>query len=146
MLDEELSGTNYMIVKTFDNNNHIFNYVEEDGLNYFKIDTDSRLISRIIIKPDLWVFFKDGGYEHGIKLLNSTNNLKTNGLVSNCYIDPNIFNNLVNKGLISYSKAMADLYDLPTIYSRDIKYHQNDYKRTKNKELVLSKMRQGIFN
>ena len=146
MLDEELRGTNAMIVETFDNNNHVFYYVEENGLHYFKMEGDSRLITRLIIKPDLWAFFKNGGYEHGVKLLKPviTSNKKT--LAMNFYIDPNIFYTLVSDGLISYSKAMADLYDLPPAYSSDVKYHHNDYKRTKNKELVLSKMRQGIFN
>ena len=61
-------------------------------------------------------------------------------------IDPGIFNILIDNNLISYSKSVADLYDLPVSYSRDILYHSNDYKRTKSKELVLSKMKQGVFN
>ena len=146
MLDEELRGTNALIVETFDSNNHVFYHIEKDGRHYFKMEDDSKLITRLIIKPDLWAFFKNGGYEHGVKLLKPIINSKSKVLASNYYFDPNMFNVLVSCGLITYSKAMADLYDLPVSYSYDIKYHHNDYKRTKNKELVLGKMRQGIFN
>lgn len=146
MLDDDLIGTNLLVVQTFDNNNFIFDLIKQDNLYYFKLFNDSRLITRIIIKPDLWIFFKDGGYEHGSTLLKPISNSKNTMLISNCFIDPDIFMILIDNNLISYSKGMADLYDLPVSYSRDIKYHKNDYKRTKNKELVLSKMKDGNFN
>lgn len=146
MLDQELRGTNALIVETFDNNSHVFYCIEEDGLHYFKMEGDSRLITRLIIKPDLWVFFKNGGYDHGVSLLKPIIPSIKKNLAMNFYIDPDIFDDLIKDGLISYSKAMADLYNLPISYSRDIQYHRNDYKRTKNKEMVLSKMKQGVFN
>jgi len=146
MLDEELRGTNAMIVETCDNNNHVFYLVNEDNKNYLKYEDNPQLISKLIIKPDFWAFFKDGGYEHGIKLLKSLPNFNIKLLATNYYIDPNIFELLINSNLISYSKAMADLYELPVSCSFDIKHHLNDYKRKKTKNLVLEKMRKGIFN
>jgi len=146
MLDEELRGTNAMIVETFDGNNHVFYFVKYDNKYYLKYEGDSKLITKLIIKPDLWVFYKDGGYEHGVNLLKPVFSTDKKVLAMNYYIDPNIFKNLIDSDMISYSKAMADLYDLPVPYSRDVKFHHNDYKRTNSKELVLSKMRQGIFN
>lgn len=146
MLDEELRSTNAIIVETFDNNNHVFYYVEDDGSHYLKFEDDSRLISKLIIKPDLWAFFKEGGYEHGVDMLKPIIKSLKKVLAKNYYIDPDIFDILISSGLISYSKAMADLYELPVAYSYDIKYHRNDYKRAKTKNLTLDKMRQGIFN
>lgn len=146
MLDETLSGTNMLVVDTFDYNSHLFQLVFDNNKYYLKSEYDSRLITKLIIKPNLWVFFKDGGYEEGTNLLKLGNLNKNKVLAMNFNIDPNIFELLVNNDVISYSKAMADLYNLPIKYSRDGSYHNNDYKRTKTKQLVLSKQKQGIFN
>ncbi len=146
MLDENIRGTNAVIVETFDNNCHVLSLVSINGQYYLQHDQDSKLITKLIIKPDFWAFFKHGGYTNGVDMLKPVFNSCKKILAMNYYIDPNIFEILIDSDLISYSKAMADLYDLPVSYSRDVKYHHNDYKRTKNKELVLNKMRQGIFN
>lgn len=146
MLDETLSGTNMLVVDTFDYNSHLFQLVFDNNKYYLKSEYDPRLITKLIIKPNLWVFFKDGGYEEGTTLLKPVDLNKKKVLAMNFSIDPSIFELLVNNDIISYSKAMADLYNLPVAYSRDVKYHHNDYKRTKTKQLVLNKQKRGIFN
>lgn len=146
MLDDNLRGTKILLAETFDNNSHIFYLVKNEDTYYLQYENIPKLITKLVIKPDLWAFYKDGGYEHGVHLLKPIITSKNKVLVMNYYIDPGIFHILVNQGLISYSKAMADLYQLPIAYSRDIKYHHADYKRSKNKELVLERMRNGLFN
>lgn len=146
MLDENLKGSKALVVETFDNNCHVFNLVNINEQYYLQYDNDNRIITKLVIKPDLWVFYKDGGYDHGMNLLKPIMKSERKVLAINFYIDPDIFNILIDSNLISYSKAMADLYQLPVSYSRDVKYHHNDYKRTKTKSLVLAKMSKGNFN
>ena len=145
MLDAGLKGSNLVAVSTFDSGKHEFHLIKDDTKYCFKYDGSPKLISKLVIKPDLWVLFRDGGYEQGINFLSRENNCKR-VLASGFDIDPDIFELLVTYDLISYSKGMADLYDLPIIHSRDFLNHCNDYKRSKNKDLVLEKMRNGIFN
>lgn len=146
MLDKNLIGTKVIVVETFDKNCHVFYLIKDNDHYYLQLENNSKLINRLIIKPDLWVFYKDGGYDQGTKLLKPLDTFEKKVLAMNYYIDPEIFHILINNYLISYSKAMADLYQLPIAYSRDIKYHHADYKRTKNKKLVLEKMKNGNFN
>lgn len=146
MLDETLRGTNALVVETFDDNCHVFYLIKRENKLFLQLENTSTYIKKLIIKPDLWIFFEKSGYEHGTRLLRPLNQKEKKILAKNYYIDPGIFPTLVSYELISYSKAMADLYDLPIIYSRDIKYHHNDYKRTGNKQMVLQKLRQGYFN
>lgn len=145
MLDENLRGTNALVVETFDDNCHVFHLVEKKDTLFLQLENTTSYINKLIIKPDLWIFF-DEGYEHGTRLLKPLNPNLKKILAKNYYIDPTIFHILINHELISYSKAMADLYDLPVAYSRDIKYHHKDYKNTRNKQQVLQKLRQGHFN
>lgn len=146
MLDESLRGTNAIVIETFDNNCHVFHLVNNNDQYYLQYDNDNRIITKLVIKPDIWIFYKDGGYDHGVNMLQPIIKSERKVLAMNFYIDPDIFNILIDSNLISYSKAMADLYELPVSYSRDIKYHHNDYKRTKTKKLVLANLRQGKFN
>lgn len=146
MLDENLRGTNALVVETFDENCHVFNLVEKGNAFFLQLENMPIAIQRLIIKPQLLAFFVDEGIEYGSYLLKPLNFYVKKNLARNYYIDPMIFHTLVNYKLISYSKAMADLYELPAAYSRDIKYHHNDYKRTCNKQQVLQKLRQGHFN
>lgn len=146
MLDECLRGTNTIVVETFDYNCHVFNLVNDNDKFYIQYEKDLRLISKLVIKPDLWVFYKDGGYEHGVNLLKPLNLKAKKVLASEFYIDPDIFDYLISNELISYSKAMADLYDFEPEYSRDYNYHRRDYKHKKNKDVVLKKLRLGQFN
>ena len=146
MIDNELKGSKSIVVQTFDYNCHVFNLISDNNQYYLMYENDSKLITKLIIKPDLWVFYKDGGYDHGIKLLKPLNPFENKVLSMDFSIDPEIFNISINNELISYSKAMADLYQFPIAYSKDIKYHHNDYKRSKNKNLILSNMKQGKFN
>ena len=146
MLDETLRSTNALVVETFDENCHVFYLVSKEEKLFLQLENTSNYIKRLIIKPDLWVFFEEAGYEHGTRLLKPLNSDLKKILAKNYYIDPDIFYKLIDHKLISYSKAMADLYDLPVAYSRDIKYHHNDYKRTGNRQKVLQKLRQGYFN
>lgn len=146
MLDENFRGTDVVVAQTFDDNCHVFSLVRGSNKYYLLYENDSRLIKKLVIKPDLWVFYMEGGYEHGVKLLKPLNPTESKILTKNFIIDPDIFELLINNGLISYSKAMADLYDFDEKYSSDYKYHKRDYKNSKNKEKVLEKMRQGVFN
>lgn len=148
MLDENLRGSNALVVETFDENNHVFYLVKGPVKLYLQFENDCRYITKLVLKPDLWVFFEDGGYEHGSSLLKPLDPDLKKVLAKNYYIDPSIFHSLVNHKLITYSKAMADLYQLPIVYSFDIKYHHNDYKRQEEgkKEKVLERLRTGKFN
>ena len=146
MLDESLRSTNTMVVETFDNNCHVFNLISSNNKHYFQYENIKKYIDKIIIKPDLWVFYVNGGYEQGVKLLKPIFKNVKKVLARNFYIDPEIFNTLIKEGLIVYSKAMADLYDLPIEFSKDYSIHTRDYKHSKNKELVLTKLKNGIFN
>ena len=146
MLDGDFEFTNLVIADTFDGNTHLFYLVKREEKYYLKYERDERLITRLIIKPDAWVYFKDGGYEHGTRLLRPCLKGDTKALVKNFTIDPNIFDILIGNNLVSYSKAMADLYHLPAKFSRDYQYHHRDYKHSKNKNKVLKKMQQGNFN
>lgn len=148
MLDENLRSTNALVVETFDNNCHVFEFVSDMDRPYLILENDSKHITQLVIKPDLWVYFENGGYEHGTKLLKPLDCQAKKVLAKDFFIDPAIFHSLVNYKLISYSKAMADLYQLPVAYSRDIGYHHNDYKRKEpgKKEKVLAKLREGSFN
>ncbi len=148
MLDLELKGTKKIVVETFDNNFHTFQLVDDADRPYFTLESCPNHIIRLLIKPDLWVYFENGGYEHGVRLLKPLDYRVKKVLAREFLIDPSIFHFLVNHKLISYSKGMADLYQLPIAYSRDIQYHHNDYKRKEQgrKEKVLTKLRTGDFN
>lgn len=146
MLDNRFIGTNAIVAETFDDNNHVFYFIRTDDEAYLKYENDIRLISKMILKPNFMVFFVEGGYENGVDLLKPCLFDKSKLLVKEFSIDPRLFHKLINHGLISYSKYVADLYNLPVAYSSDIKYHHNDYKRTKNKEKVMTKFRTGKFN
>lgn len=146
MLDNNLIGTNMIVVDTFDYNSHVFGLVLDENKYYLKLEQNSNLIKKLIIKPDIWVFFKDGGYEQGVNLLKPINPLMNKVLAMDFNIDPDIFELLINNKLISYSKAMADLYGFDPKFSSDYFYHSRDYKRSKNKQLVLEKFKRGQFN
>jgi len=146
MLDESFRGTGVVVVETFDNNCHVFSLISTNNNYYLQYENNPMLIKKLIIKPDLWVFYMEGGYDQGIKLIKPLNQIENKVSAMNFMIDPDIFELLINKGLISYSKAMADLYNFDEVYSSDYKYHKRDYKNSKNKEKVLEKMRQGVFN
>lgn len=146
MLDETLRGTNALVVETFDDNCHVFYLVQKGNKFFLQLENTVDYIKKIIMKPDLWIFFEENGYEHGTQLLKPLNPNLKKILAKNYYIDPDIFATLMDWKLISYSKTMADLYDLPVAYSRDIKYHLNDYKRTDNKQKIIHKLRKGNFN
>lgn len=147
MLDNNLKGSNKIVVETFGGNSYTFSFINENNNMFIKCNADPRFIKRIIIKPDLWIYFNDGGYEHGVKFFQSCYN-DSRPLVKKVDIDTNIFNKLVAYKLISYSKGMADLYDFPIAYASDIKYHHNDYKRVGEiqKTRVLNKLKSGNFN
>lgn len=146
MLDETLRGMNALVVETFDENCHVFYLVKKKDKFFLQLENTTSYIKKLIMKPDSWIFFEENGYEHGTRLLRPLDSSQKKILAKNYYIDPAIFHTLIDHKLISYSKAMADLYDLPVAYSRDIKYHCNDYKHTNNKQKVLRKLRQGHFN
>lgn len=146
MLDNNFKGTNAIVVETFDDNNHVFYFITSGDEAYLRYENDIKLIKRLIIKPNFIVFYVDDSFEYGVDLLKPCLPKENKILVKEFSIDPNIFHNLIKHNLISYSKGMADLYNLPVVYSSDIKYHHNDYKRTGNKEKVLSKFREGNFN
>lgn len=146
MLSEIIRGSSSIVVETLDHNYHEFDLVHENNKYYLKYHHDPRLINKLVIKPDLWVFYENGGYEHGIKLLKPFNLEDEKVLSCEFYIDPEIFDILIENKLITYSKAMADLYDLPVELSRDYLSHRRDYKHSKNKKFVLERWRQGIFN
>lgn len=146
MLDENLRGTNMLVVDTLDYNAHVFELVSEGDKPYLKYEGDSRLIKRLIIKPDCWLYFANGGYEHGTSLLRPIYSSVKKVLAMDFNIDPNIFDVLIQNGLISYSKAMADLYEFDPTCSKDYNFHRRDYKRKKNKKQVLEKLRSGSFN
>lgn len=146
MLDENLRGTNMLVVDTFDYNAHVFELILQGEKLYLKFESDSRLIKRLVIKPDCWVYFQNGGYEQGVNLFRPLNPALNKILAMDFSIDPDIFQTLIDNGLISYSKAMADLYDLDPIFSSDYSYHTRDYKRKNNRSKVLEKLKNGNFN
>ena len=146
MLNEEIRGSRGILVESFDYNCHWFELVDIKDECYLKCEHDSKLITRLVIKPDLLVFYQDGGYEQGVNLLKPINLKEKKVLAMEFHIDPEIFDILIHNKLISYSKAMADLYDLPIELSRDYLAHRRDYKHSKNKELVLEKWKNGVFN
>lgn len=146
MLDDKLKGTKMIVVDTFDYNSHVFELFSENEQYYLKFEQDPRLIKKLIIKPDILVFFQNGGYEQGVNLLRPINPTTSKVLAMDFNIDPNIFDVLIQERLISYSTAMADLYDFDSKLSSDYVYHQRDYKHKKNKQQVLQKLRNGQFN
>lgn len=146
MLDVELKETKSIIVETEDFNNHVFTMVEEDGQFYLQHEQYPMLINQIVLKPNMKVYFQDGSIEDGKRLLKSYLPDHSGVLATNFSIDPDIFKKLITYRLISYSKTMAELYQLPIEHSNDISYHTRDYKRSKNQEKILSKLREGNFN
>lgn len=146
MLDENLRGTNMIVVDTFDYNSHVFELVLENDKYYLKFENNLNNIKKLIIKPDIWVYFQDGSYEQGVNLLKPLNPSDNKVLAMDFNIDPNIFDILIAENLISYSKDMADLYDFDPKFSRDYSYHHRDYKHSKNKNQVLQKLKKGLFN
>jgi len=146
MLNEIIRGRGSIVVETFDYNYHEFELIEKDSKYYLKYQNDYKLITKLVIKPDLWVFYKKGGYEHGVNLLKPVSLARKKVLAWDFHIDPEIFDILIENKLITYSKAMADLYDLPVELSRDYFSHRRDYKHSKNKELVLERWKKGMFN
>ncbi len=144
MLDNELRSTQSIIIETNDYNNHVFSLVQKDEQSYLRYEQSEIFINLLVIKPNIKIFFEDGNYEDGKNFFPSY--LSNKVLVTNIFIDPDIFLKLIADRMISYSKAMADLYSLPVDYSFDIRYHRQDYKRSKNKEKVLTKLKTGHFN
>ncbi len=146
MLDKELQGTESIIVETVDHNNHVFYLVWKENQYYLQYEQNTSLINLLVLKPNMDIYFENGNVENGKNFLKPCLPNQSKILATNFDIDPDIFHQLIHCRLISYSKAMADLYSLPVAYSFDIKDHHNDYKRTKNKEKVLAKLRAGQFN
>lgn len=146
MLDNELCGTDSIVVETQDLNNHVIKLVRSYDRLYLKLENEDRLIRKLVIKPNMWLYFLDGSYDTSINLIKPCHSNLERALAFEFSIDPLIFNELIDNDLISYSKGVADLYDLPPVYARDIKYHHRDYKWSRNKEKVLKKLRSGNFN
>lgn len=139
---------NTIVVKTFNDHNYLFYYIKYGSENYIRYENDTKLIKRIVLKPNLLIYYADGSYKTGVELFNIDNYNDNSGLVSDCIIDSDIFYDLIKHGLISYSKLVADLYNLPVAYSYDVKYHHNDYKRTDclQRQKILSRLKSGNFN
>lgn len=139
---------NTIVVKTFNDHNYLFYYIKYGSENYIRYENDTKLIKRIVLKPNLLIYYVDGSYKTGVELFNIDNYNDNSGLVSDCIIDSDIFYDLIEHGLISYSKLVADLYNLPVTYSYDVKHHHNDYKRTDclQRQKILSRLKSGNFN
>lgn len=144
MFDESLSNYNMIVVETFNEKAYAFNIIKSGEDYYLQFDNMIKSIKKLIIKPDFWVFFEDGTYTSFRAILKSQKQEST--LAKEYYIDPAIFKKLVSRGIITYTFGMADLYNFPRQYARDYEYHKSDYKRTKTKEKVLTKLRNGEFN
>lgn len=139
---------NTIVVKTFNDHNYLFYYIKYGSENYIRYENDTKLIKRIVLKPNLLIYYVDGSYKTGVELFKIDNYNDNSGLVSDCIIDSDIFYDLIEHGLISYSKLVADLYNFPVAYSYDVKHHHNDYKRTDclQRQKILSKLKSGNFN
>lgn len=146
MLDKELSNHGVIYAETFDSKVITFELVMIDNEYYLKMDKYPDIVKRLVLRPNFWAIFYEGNYIDCRSYTKIKNPSTKGSLVKEYYIDPVLFPKLVKSGALMYTTAMADLYDLPREYARDIEYHKNDYKNTHSKQKVLSRWKDGQFN
>lgn len=134
-MDNKVIGS--FTAKTFGNQFYEFK-VKEDGYIYWDLLPGEK-IKRFILKPRFELFLKDGGY----RVLNTKNTI---GLIESYYINPTLLNYLIKQGRIMYSVDMSYLYDIDKKYGYDILEQRRAFKRVKDKQKILTKQKQGIFN
>lgn len=137
MLDERLIGSNMIECVAIDGTKYHYLY-DSENLTLYCIE-NNQILFKIDLKPNLEYFNENNKHKY-------FSNGKDKSLISQINIDPDIYDKLVNEGIIRYSSLSADLYDLPKEKAFDAKYHKRDYKNKKNKSLVLQRYHNGIFN
>lgn len=138
MLDETLRGTKAIVVETEDLNCSIFHLLRIDSKYYLVFENDSKLIYHLRLKPNFLVYYLQGDYQEAIEIIKPLFSNFKRVKVTQCYIDPSIFDVLVNEKLISYSKATSSLFNLPINKSLNNFYYYNKCKRKCNKNKILA--------
>ena len=64
---------NTIVVKTFNDHNYLFYYIKYGSENYIRYENDTKLIKRIVLKPNLLIYYADGSYKTGVELFNIDN-------------------------------------------------------------------------
>ena len=123
--------------KTF--NNHFLEFeVKEDGFIYWNFIKGQK-IKRLIIKPKLEICLQNGTSY-------ALNNRSSIELIESYFIEPELLEYLIKNHRIMYSTDMAYLYDFDKNYAYDFYDQSRAFKRVKDKEKILVKQKQGIFN
>lgn len=135
MLDERLAGTG--IIEAVLDNGDIYHFIYDDVNDELMFKEKMQVIDFLVMRPNPFIV--------GERL----ERLKRKGddpLVMDYHIDPEVVSKLVQGRKVKYSTFCADLYELPRDSAFDIQYHKRDYKRSKNKELILAQAKAGKFN
>ena len=113
--------------------------VYDDGIACPNLGVDKA--KRIIIKPK----FELVGYEDDWYLMPIKSGYKE-GLINSYDIDKDLFKYLKTKSMILYSTDMAYLYGFEDKQGYDSEFKKTPFKRVKDKQKILAKQKQGIFN
>ena len=123
--------------KTF--NNHFLEFeVREDGFIYWNHIKDEK-IKRLIIKPKLEIYLQNGTSY-------ALNNRSSIELIESYFIEPKLLEYLIKNHRVMYSTDMAYLYGFDKNYAYDFYDQARAFKWVRNKEKILTKQKQGIFN
>lgn len=142
---EKVIGVFYAI--TYNNETYEF-IVKNNGLIYSKQIENNKPINKLLIKPNFWVYFEDGGYTSCDTLArqNGTKN-NNNHLIKRLKITKDLLDYLVLTNLIFYSTDMAYLYGLNSNYAYDKNKKTRAFKKLKRKKKpILEQQKQGKFN
>ena len=113
--------------------------VYDDGIACPNLGVDK--IKRIVLKPR----FELIGYDRNFYTMPVKAGY-TKGLIKTYDIDELLFKYLKLKGMLFYSTDMAHLYGFENKEGFDAEFNKTPFKRVKNKEKILIKQKQGIFN
>ena len=139
----DLKGYDMIVVETYEGKGYEFDIHRIDKKVFFTFEHEKRLIKSIIMKPNPIIEYADGVTITFTQKLASLN--KSISLVKDCYIDEEDLNLLTDLKVFNYSYITGELFNLPVKKARDYQYHKTDFKRTKNKELVLTRYKNNMF-
>ena len=139
----DLKGYDFVCFETFDGKAYDLNIVKIGNDYYFRFEKEPHLIRSVKIKPNPEFEYVNG------TVMTLTNKLARMGknvsLVKECYIDPEDFKELTEQRVFKYSYIVSQLYGFDPERAYDYKHHTADFKRTKNKELVLTRYKNNMF-
>lgn len=113
--------------------------VYEDGIACPNLGVER--IKRVVLNPK----FELISYDHKVYMMPIKVGYQA-GLIKTYDIDKQLFKYMRLKGMLYYSTDMAYLYDFDDKKGFDAEFNKTPFKRVKDKNKILRKQKQGVFN